>query len=226
LRRSLSQVQGDIPPSLARTAIAFQSYMCVQSHPRTTYRSRSIELRFRGINTNASLCFIVVDLVLALTAVSTLAVLLGVIIGVRELRHFSRVREADVIRAISEKVANPEFIKNFLLIEKMNYKTYEEIEGKPEEVAMITWLTYIEGLALAVKRGIVPLDVVDDYWHGTIRTIWTKCEPVLLSYREKYSFPEIGEWTEYLYLRIYGKQETEKRRVAELEKKIYSKRIQ
>lgn len=167
-----------------------------------------------------------VDLVLTLTAVSTMAVLLGVIIGVRELRHFSRVREADVIRAISEKVADPEFVRNFLLITKMNYKTYDEIDGKPEEVAMITWLTYIEGLALAVKRGIVPLDVVDDYWHGTIRTVWMKCEPILRSYREKYNFPEIGEWAEYLYLRIYGKEETEKQRVAELEKKIYSKRVQ
>ena len=166
-----------------------------------------------------------VDLGLALTAVSTVAVLLGVIVGVRELRHFSRVREADVIRAISEKVANPEFVKNFTLIAKMNAKTYDEIEGKPEEIAMITWLTFMEGLALAVKRGIVPLDVVDDYWHGTIRTVWTKCEPVLLSYREKYNFPEIGEWTEYLYLRIYGKDETAKERVDEIEKKIYSRRI-
>lgn len=166
-----------------------------------------------------------VDLSLALTAVSTLAVLAGVIIGVRELRHFSRVREADVIRAISEKVADPEFVRSFILITRMNYKTYDEIKGKPEEVAMITWLTFMGSLGLAVKRGIVPLDVVDDYWHGTIRTVWKACEPVLRSYREEYKFPEIGEWTEYLYLRIYGKEESDSRRVAEIERAIYSKRI-
>jgi hypothetical protein len=167
----------------------------------------------------------VVDPGLVLTAVSTLAVLAGVIVGVRELRHFSRVREADVIRAISEKVANPEFIRNFLLIIRMNYKTYDQIKGKPEEVAMITWLTFMESLGLAVKRGIVSLDVVDDYWHGTIRQVWKACEPVLQSYREEYKFPEIGEWTEYLYLRIYGKEESDRRRVEELESKIYSQRI-
>ncbi|MDA4124588.1 MAG: hypothetical protein OK438_03955 [Thaumarchaeota archaeon] len=166
-----------------------------------------------------------VDLGILLTAVSTVAVLLGVIIGVRELRHFTRVREADVIRAISEKVSDPDFVRNFILITKMQYKTYDEIEGRPEEVAMIIWLTFIEGLALLVKRGIVSLDVVDDYWHGTVRTVWTKCEPILRSYRVKYNFPEIGEWAEYLYLRIYGKGETEMKRVAEIEKSIYSKRI-
>lgn len=166
-----------------------------------------------------------VDLGLVLTSVSTVAVLAGVIVGVRELRHFSRVREADVIRAISEKVASPEFIKNFLLITRMNYRTFDEIKGKPEEVAMITWLTFMESLGLAVKRGIVPLDVVDDYWHGTIRTVWKACEPVLQSYRDEYNFPEIGEWTEYLYLRIYGKEESDRRRVADLERKIYSKRV-
>ena len=166
-----------------------------------------------------------VDLGLALTAVGTVAVLLGVVVGIRELRHFSKARQADVIRSISERVVNPEFVKNFLLLTKMSYKTYDEIEGKPEEIAMITSLTFVEGLAIAVKRGIVPLDVVDDYWHGYIRTVWEKCEPVVRSYREKYHHPEMGEWMEYLYLRIYGKDETEKRRIAELEKKIYSKRI-
>jgi hypothetical protein len=167
----------------------------------------------------------VVDFGLALTAASTAAVLLGVIVGIRELRHFSKVRQADVIRSISEKVANPEFVKNFLLIEKMNYTTYDQVEGKPEEIAMITWLTYIEGLGIAVKRGIVPLDVVDDYWHGAIRTVWEKCEPIARSYREKYHHPEMGEWVEYLYLRIYGKGEAERRRIADIEREIYSKRI-
>ena len=167
----------------------------------------------------------VVDASLALTALSTAAVLFGLIIGLRELRHFSKAREMEVIRAISEKVADPDWIRSLLMLQKMDYKSYDEIEGKPEEVAMIQWLTYIEGLALAVKRGVVSLEVVDDYWHGTIRTVWTKCEPVARSWREKYNFPEMGEWTEYLYLRIYGKDETERRRVAELERKVYSERV-
>ena len=165
------------------------------------------------------------DLGLALTAIGTVAVLLGVVIGVRELRHFSKVREADVIRSISQKVGDPESIRSFLLLERMNYKTYDEITGKPEEVAMLTWLTFIEGLALSVKRGLVSLDLVDDYWHGTIRIVWEKCEPIARSWREKYNFPEMGEWAEYLYLRIYGKGEADKKRVSELERKVYSKRV-
>lgn len=107
----------------------------------------------------------------------------------------------------------------------MSYKNYDEVEGKPEEVALFQWLDSLEEMGILVKRGIVPIDVVDDFWHGAVRLIWTKTEPVVKSYRDKYKHPEFAEWAEYLYLRIYGSGKQDTARIEELEQKVYSKRI-
>lgn len=166
-----------------------------------------------------------VDAGFLLTTAGTIAILLGVGIGIRELRHFSKVREAEVLRDILAQATSAEGLKNFFLVSRMEAKSFNEIEGKPEEVALFQWLVYLEGLGLMVKRRVVSLDVVDDYQHGVIRVVWTKGEALVRSYREQYHHPEFGEWAEYLYLRIYGRTEGEKRAAWALEKKLYSKRL-
>jgi len=167
----------------------------------------------------------VVDGALVLNAATAAAVILGVIIGVRELRHFSKVRSADVIRSIGEKSSDPEWLKAFLAIQRMPYKTYDEIEGKPEEIALFNWLNFMEGLALMVKHEVVSLDVADDFWHGAIRGVWEKAQPIIETYRKKHDHPEMGEWAEYLYLRIYGKSRGLETRLKELENRVYERRI-
>ncbi len=144
------------------------------------------------------------DLGVVFTAAGTIAVILGVGVGVRELRHFAKVREAEVLRTISSRSSSREFMEGFLLLTRMTYKNYDEVEGKPEELALFQWLDSLEEMGILVKRGIVPIDVVDDFWHGAVRLIWAKTEPIVKSYREKYKHPEFAEWAEYLYLRIYG----------------------
>ncbi len=167
-----------------------------------------------------------VDLGLILTGTGTVAVILGVIIGVRELRHFSKVREAEVLRTISSRSSNREFLEGFFLLTRMSYKTFDEIEGKPEEMAFFQWLNSLEEMGILVKRGVVRIEVVDDFWHGAIRLLWTKAEPIIKSYRAKYNHPEMAEWAEYLYLKIYGSGKQDAARIGDLEQKVYSRRIQ
>ncbi len=167
----------------------------------------------------------VVDPTLVLTGVSTVAVLVGVAIGVRELRHFSKVREAEVLRTISSRSSSREFLEGFFLLSRMNYKTFDEVEGRPEEMALFQWLDSLEEMGILVKRGVVPIDVVDDFWHGAVRLIWRKTEPIVKSYRDKYKHPEFAEWAEYLYLSIYGSGRQDAARIKELEQKVYSSRV-
>jgi len=166
-----------------------------------------------------------VDLGQLFAAVGASAVVLGLIIGIRQLRHFSKVRAAEVLRTIADRLENAEFLRNFFLISRMKYASFDEIEGKPEEIALFQWLTCLEGMGLMVKHGVVPLGVVDDYWHGVIRMVWTKTAPVVTSYRSKYNHPEFGEWAEYLYLRIYAKEATQAERVKEIERRLYARRL-
>ena len=59
------------------------------------------------------------------TLVTTVAIVLGVLVGLRELRHFSKVRSADVIRGIGDRSANPEALESFFMIQRMQYKSYD-----------------------------------------------------------------------------------------------------
>ncbi len=153
--------------------------------------------------------------------IGTVAVTLGVVVGIRELRHFSKDREAEVLRDISARLSSME---GFSLVTRMSYKTFDEIEGKPEETALYRWLNALEEMGILVKRGIISIDLVDDFWHGAVRLIWTRSEPVIKSYRAKYNHPEFGEWAEYLYLRIYGSGTEDMSRVKELEHRVNLKK--
>lgn len=167
----------------------------------------------------------VVDLSTLFAAASTGAVLLGLIIGVRELRHFTKVREAEVLRVMTDKTTDAEFLRGFFLLTRTKNKTYDQIIGTLEEVALFQWLDFLETLGLLTKRGVVSIGVIDDHLHGAIRLVWSGTEPLVRSYREEYKHPEFGEWAEYLYLRIYGAGDAQMRRASQLEERLYAKRL-
>ncbi len=147
-------------------------------------------------------------------------------IALDELRHFSKVRQGEVIAQIQGHIFDVHFLQNWILLMNIENKGFSEIRGKPEEVALYQWISFLEGLALIVKRGVVPLEVVDDYFHGMIRLTWLRLQPIVISYREEYKHPEFGEWVEYLYDRIYLKGDVKKRPSSKLEGAVYSRRMQ
>ena len=55
---------------------------------------------------------------------------------------------------------------------------------------------------------------------------WCQGVAPLLEGKVLGSHPEMGEWAEYLYPRIYGKSRGQEARLKELEERVYSKRIQ
>ena len=141
------------------------------------------------------------------------------------MRNLTKLRESEVVLNIMEKDTDERFIRGYLMLENMKFKTYDEIKGKPEEIALFQWLNLLEGVGLLMKRGVISLSTVDDYVHGVVRQVWIAAEPVVVSYREKYGNPELGEWAEYLYLTIYGKSKGQVQRATELQKKLYFHRL-
>ncbi len=153
------------------------------------------------------------------------AIVVSATVGENSLRHFTKIRESEVLRQMASTHSSPEATQNLFLLYRTNAKTFEEIKGKPEEIAMFQWDGVLEGLGLLVKRGVVPLDLVDDYFHGFIRRLWVKLEPFVQNYRIEYNHPEFGEWAEYLYNRIYRLHEVKQKSSSDLEEEIYSRRI-
>jgi len=160
------------------------------------------------------------------TGLSAVAVIAGVVVAVDELRHFSKTRQGEVISQIQGHIFDVKFLENWILLMNTAPKDYSEIRGKPEEVALYQWISFLEGLGLMVKRGVISLEVVDDYFHGMIRLTWLKLLPLVMSYRKENNHPEFGEWVEYLYNQIYLKSGVRRKFSSKAESAVYSRRIE
>jgi hypothetical protein len=63
-------------------------------------------------------------------------------------------------------------------------------------------MMFYEGIGLLVKRGLIDIEMVEDFMSGVIMGFWGKYGPILKEFGVQYNYPTYGEWTEYLYKQI------------------------
>jgi len=59
--------------------------------------------------------------------------------------------------------------------------------------------TYLEGMGVMMKRGLLDPSLMDDLMSGYIIAMWEKYAPFMLEFRERNNQPQFGEFFEYLY---------------------------
>ena len=57
-------------------------------------------------------------------------------------------------------------------------------------------------MGVLVNRKLIDVSFVDDLISGLIIRYWEKMEPIIDDAREKMDYPQLAEWTEYLYREI------------------------
>jgi hypothetical protein len=62
--------------------------------------------------------------------------------------------------------------------------------------------SYLEGIGVLVKRGLIDPSFVDDLMSSAITMFWEKFGPSFLEYRVRMNYPQRGEYVEYLYNQI------------------------
>ncbi len=96
-----------------------------------------------------------------------------------------------------------EFMNSYMTLQQVQFKDYqdflEKYGGKPEQSAFMKATSFFEGIGVLVKRGIIPLGLADDFFHGVTRVAWLKAEKLVKGHREAMKHPEFVEWFEYLY---------------------------
>jgi hypothetical protein len=164
-----------------------------------------------------------IDVLPVLSSLSYLAVILGVVFVVfqlrqnanllkvqtEELKTEARADEGQVILDITKMLGEADVLKLFIQIKQHPFTSYGELTNAQNELrvefesAIYRIVITFEGFGILVKRGIVPLAVVDEFAHGLIREIWLTIAPFIESYRQTTGHVEIAEWLEYLFLRIH-----------------------
>jgi hypothetical protein len=141
------------------------------------------------------------DLSAIIQIVSTVAMTLGIVFGILNLRNFqvSRRREAAILMLNSFQTM--EFVRGLLYVFDLpDNVTSEELEKLPEEKYMTIYLVLgtWERLGILVFRDEIAIDLVDDAFSGPIIQSWVKLGKFVEEFRARVNRDTGFEWFQWL----------------------------
>ena len=149
-----------------------------------------------------------VDIQTVSIAIASAGVFLAAIYYILQLRHQKKMRQTDLLVRIVPWLNMSSIELQQAVIKTLNteYKDYDDFlkkygklhSDKPEQTAILAVLNYLEGIGILVRRKLVDIDLVYDFWSGDITTLWEKLKPIVEGEKRKWNYPLLLN-SEYLY---------------------------
>ena len=119
-----------------------------------------------------------------------------------QLRQNNEIANMDLIMRLYEFANTAEVQSAWLTVVNANLSSYEEFSklAKTEQVAFYQIGALFESLGVLVERGIVKLEVIDDMF--LTRLAWKSMKPFVVGTREKYGEEESYVAFEQLHNRL------------------------
>jgi hypothetical protein len=123
------------------------------------------------------------------------------------LRSANRTRQAQLFMQIYSKWNGMEFSRQFEIVMNMEWTDFDDFNrkyGSDIEYATAVRMVsrFFEGIGLYVKRGLIDVTMVDDLMSGATMRFWEKYRSIMVEARTQWNWPQMLEWTEYLYNEI------------------------
>ena len=137
-----------------------------------------------------------------LSIAAALAITLGVIVALLQLRSQRRVQQFETVSRIYSDFGQAEFLTHFQRVRTWKYRSYAAFRKRNSEddyISLQVVGVLFENMGLLYKRGLAPLDLIDDLLSGPIIQAWEKSAPIWQGFRAEYNQPQWAEWFEYLY---------------------------
>ncbi len=148
-----------------------------------------------------------------LSIAAPLAVTIGVIIALLQLRNQNRLRQLEIVMRLYSTFGQESFICHYNRVAAWGYDTYEQYREKGSEedaTALLVVGVFFENMGLLLKRELAPIDLLDDLLSSPILESWPRVRPIARGMREEHGHPAWFEWYEFLY-------DSMAKRIAELE---------
>lgn len=143
--------------------------------------------------------------ILVLQIIQTVTILTGVLVALVQLRQYHRSRERDSMLQLMHSFQTPEFSRGLDLLfgipDGLNKRAVEEHAGARMQDLYVVFTT-IESLGVLLYRGEVSLDLVDDFFSGSIVLCWSKCGKYFEEIRAENKRETLGEWIQWLAERM------------------------
>jgi len=152
----------------------------------------------------------VVDILLLQTvsiAIASAGVFLAAVYYIFQLRHQSKVRQADIVMRLYSTYSSNEFREALIKVMNLQFKDYEDYVKKygpwfsdePAHKAMAMVAMFFDGAGVLLYKKLIDKSLIYDLFSAAIRVFWEKMKPVMLGLRRESNDPKVFEWYEYLY---------------------------
>ncbi len=157
-----------------------------------------------------------------MVSISSIAAAVGVLIGltltVQELRQLSKQRQTDLLVRLAPwlNMNSNELLQAYVKVLNLEFKDYgdfvekygQPLAEKPEQMAIMTVGNYFEAVGTLLRRELLDLDLVWDYWGETFLTMWrTKYKAYVEGVRKEFNQPEFADNQEYLFEEMQKKEQ-------------------
>lgn len=141
------------------------------------------------------------DLVAILSALGSVALLIGIPIGLVQLRSLRTQRQEEMVIEAYRPFMDEAFTRAYWRVHAVDAQTYEAFKAgaSVEQWADFDLISsYFEMIGVLYKRGLAPLDLIDDLFAGSLLTTWRKVAPLIRGYRADTNVADYGQWFERL----------------------------
>lgn len=129
--------------------------------------------------------------------ISALAMTLGIVFGIINLRNFQVMRKREAAILMLNSFQTMDFVRGLLYVFDLPCRvTDEELEKLPEEKYMSIYLVLgtWERLGILVFRNEISVDLVDDAFSGPIIQSWIKLGKFVEGFRSRVQRETGFEW--------------------------------
>ena len=141
---------------------------------------------------------------LALQAVETAAVVIGVVFGLIQLRQLRFQREIQAGIELLHPLQSPQMAEAVMTIHSLpDGLTGEQLHRELGDRfgSIMSVLALFESLGPVIARGHVPIEMYADSYRGVTVICWSKMRPYIEE-RRKQGWPNLYEWLQWLAERM------------------------
>jgi hypothetical protein len=134
-----------------------------------------------------------------------IAVIVAVAFGIHQVRSLSAARRREAAFALMQSLQTPQMLRGILLIDRMHDGlTLDQFNALPDDQkeSVVGLLGIWESLGILVFQREVTLDVVDDFYSGTILQSWRKLGRYVQDLRHETGRETRWEWFQWLAERM------------------------
>ena len=148
---------------------------------------------------------LMVDVQTVSIAVVSVGVIAGIIYYAFQVRHQTKIRQADLIMRLHSQACSKEFLEAYQRVLNMQFNDYDDFVEKygsptaegPEQTAVLMIAMFMEGIGVLLHKKCVDIETIEELF--PVERSWKKLEPILIATRRQSGDPAIWEWFEYHY---------------------------